>query len=46
MKSKSILAWDKIDKASSYNVYKKNKTSGQFELVKNVKEPRIEINIS
>jgi fibronectin type 3 domain-containing protein len=46
MKSKSVLSWDKLDKASSYNVYKKNRTSGQMELVQNVTEPRIEINIS
>lgn len=46
MKTKSVLSWDKIDKASSYNVYKKNKTTWELELVQNVTEPRIEINIS
>jgi hypothetical protein len=46
MKTKSVLSWDKIDKASSYNVYKKNRTTWELELVQNVTEPRIEINIS
>lgn len=46
MKSKSVLSWDKLDKASSYNVYKKNKTTWGMDLVQNVTEPRIEINIS
>lgn len=46
MKTKSVISWDKLDKASSYNVYKKNKTSWELELVQNVVEPRIEINIS
>lgn len=45
MKSKSIITWDKIDKAASYNVYKKNRTTWDLELVENVKDARIEINI-
>lgn len=44
LKTKSILTWDKLDKAISYNVYKKN-SSGTFDLITTVSEPRFEVNI-
>lgn len=46
MKSKSVITWDKLDKAAAYNVYKKNRTTGELELVEKVVEPKIEINIT
>lgn len=46
MKSKSVLSWDKLDNAASYNVYKKNRETSKMELVQNVTEPRVEINIT
>ncbi|MDZ7895377.1 MAG: hypothetical protein U5M50_10695 [Sphingobium sp.] len=45
MKSKSVITWDKIEKAAAYNVYK-NRTTGELELVEKVIEPKIEINIT
>lgn len=45
MKSKSVITWDETQKAASYNVYKKNRTSWELELVENVTQPKIEINI-
>lgn len=44
LKTKSILTWDALDKAKSYNVYKKN-SSGWKDLVITVKEPKFEVNI-
>lgn len=46
MKTKSVLSWDNLEKATSYNVYKKSKESWEMELVQSVTEPRIEINIT
>ena len=44
LKTKSILTWDAVDDAKSYNVYKKVSAT-QIELVENVLEPRYEIAI-
>lgn len=46
MKTKSILTWDAVQNAVSYNVYKKDPTSGEMKLITNVKEPRYEIEIT
>lgn len=45
MKSKSVLSWDKIEKATSYNIYKKDKTSSGMVLIENITENQLEINI-
>ncbi|MDD3794081.1 MAG: hypothetical protein PHI37_04670 [Candidatus Gracilibacteria bacterium] len=45
LKSKSILTWDKLEKAKSYNVYKKLE-DGNLELIVNVAEPKFEIDIT
>lgn len=45
LKTKSILTWDKLEDAESYNVYKKIE-DGWLELIDNVKEPRFEIEIT
>ncbi|PZM85058.1 hypothetical protein DLH72_02275 [Candidatus Gracilibacteria bacterium] len=44
LKTKSILTWDKLEKAKSYNVYKKN-ISGGIDLITTVLEPKFEVNI-
>jgi hypothetical protein len=44
LKSKSILTWDAITEAISYNIYKQLEWN-QIVLVDNVKEPRYEVNI-
>ncbi|MDD4151277.1 MAG: hypothetical protein PHR68_01560 [Candidatus Gracilibacteria bacterium] len=46
MKTKSILTWDAVKNAESYNIYKKDETSGEMKLITNVKEPRYEVNIT
>ena len=43
---KSILQWDKIENATWYNVYKKDKTTWDMVLVEKVTDPKIEINVS
>ncbi len=45
MKSKSVLSWDKVDKASSYNVYKKDKTWTWMTLMENTTDNKFEIAI-
>lgn len=44
LKTKSVLTWDKIDEAESYNVYKKSE-NWNLELVENVLEPKFEVDI-
>ncbi|NDK07925.1 hypothetical protein EOM39_01610 [Candidatus Gracilibacteria bacterium] len=44
LKTKSILSWDPISEAISYNIYKQS-PGNQLVLVDNVKEPRYEVNI-
>lgn len=44
LKTKSILTWDKISEAVSYNIYKQLEWN-KLELIENVKEPRYEVNI-
>lgn len=44
LKTKSILTWDKIIEAQSYNIYKQL-DSNKLELVDNTKDPRYEVNI-
>lgn len=46
MKTKSILSWDKVENAVSYNVYKKDSTNWEMKLITNVTEPRYEIEIT
>jgi hypothetical protein len=45
LKSKSILTWDKIEGADSYNVYKKLE-NWELELIQNVKESTFEVAIT
>jgi len=45
MKSKSILSWDKVEKANSYNVYKLDSDWKEI-LFQNILENKIEIEIS
>lgn len=45
LKSKSVLTWDEVDEALSYNVYRK-KEDWELELFSNVKEARFEIEIT
>jgi len=45
MKSKSILSWDKVEKATSYNVYKLDSDWKEI-LFQNILENKIEIEIS
>lgn len=44
LKTKSILSWDEVKAATSYNVYKKM-DDGKLELIDNTIEPRYEIAI-
>lgn len=46
LKTKSILTWDKIEKAISYDVYKKNNETWDFEFLQNIKESKLEIEIT
>lgn len=46
MKTKSILTWDAVKNAESYNIYKKDETSWEMKLVTNVKETKYEVNIT
>jgi len=46
MKSKSVLSWDKIDIAESYNVYKKDRETWEMSLIENVVDPRVDIFIT
>lgn len=46
MKTKSILSWDAVTNAVSYNVYKKDPTTWEMKLITNVTEPRYEIEIT
>ncbi len=46
LKSKSILTWDKVDDAKSYDIFKKNKDTGKFEFLKNVDNPKFEVEIT
>lgn len=45
LKTKSILTWDKVEEAKSYNVYKKLE-DWKLELIVNVAEPKFEIEIT
>lgn len=44
LKTKSILTWDSVEDAESYNIYKKI-SENQIELIENISEPRYEIEI-
>ncbi|RAL55712.1 hypothetical protein BLD25_04210 [Candidatus Gracilibacteria bacterium GN02-872] len=44
LKTKSILTWDKLQKAKSYNVYKKN-AEGGLDFITTVQEPKFEVAI-
>ncbi|NVP17582.1 hypothetical protein HUU51_02585 [Candidatus Gracilibacteria bacterium] len=44
LKTKSILTWDKLEEAKSYNIYKKLE-NGNLEFVVNVTEPKFEVEI-
>lgn len=43
LKSKSIISWDKVDKATNYNVYKKERNGTGMTLIENVVENQYEI---
>lgn len=45
MKTKSVLSWDKVEKATSYNLYKKDKAGSGMTLIQNLTENQVEINI-
>lgn len=45
LKTKSMLTWEKNEKAESYNIYKKN-WSGALEFIVNVVDPYFEVNIT
>lgn len=45
MKTKSVLSWDKIEKANSYNLYKKDKSWTGMILIQNLTENQVDINI-
>ncbi len=44
LKTKSVLTWDKLENAKSYNIYKKN-DSWEFDLIDTVSEAKYEIEI-
>ncbi len=44
LKTKSVLSWDSVEKANSYNVYRKLE-GWNLEFVANVKEPNFTVNI-
>lgn len=46
LKTKSILTWDKVEKASSYNIYKKDPKTQEIILVTNSTENKFEVNIT
>ena len=46
LKNKSILTWDKVDKADSYDVFIKNEESWEFDFVKNSVKPIFETEIT
>ncbi|MCH2189213.1 hypothetical protein MK079_05305 [Candidatus Gracilibacteria bacterium] len=46
LKSKSILTWDEVEAADSYNIYKKSGEATEYELVDNIKENRYEVAIT
>ncbi len=43
LKSKSVISWDKVEKASSYNVYKKDRSGENMTLIENVTQNQYEI---
>ena len=45
LKTKSVLTWDIVKGAESYNVYKQGEDDA-FELIENVTEPRFEVEIT
>lgn len=45
MKTKSVLSWDKVEKATSYNLYKKDRNGSGMTLIQNLTENQVEINI-
>ena len=46
LKNKSILTWDKVDKAESYDIFIKNEESSEFDFVKNSVNPIFETEIT
>lgn len=46
LKTKSVLSWDKVDKASSYNIYKKDRTSWEMKLIQNTENNSYEVSIT
>jgi len=45
LKSKSVLSWDKVNKASSYNIYKKDRNWTWMTLIENILNNNYEIEI-
>lgn len=46
LKTKSVISWDKVDKATSYNIYKKDASSSWLTLIENVTDNKYEVIIS
>jgi len=46
LRTKTIISWDPVENATSYNIYKKDLDSWDMIFVKSVKDPFIEINIT
>lgn len=46
LKNKSVLTWDKVRTAESYDVFKKNEETWDFEFLKNVNIPKFELDIT
>jgi hypothetical protein len=46
LKNRSILTWNKVKKAESYDVFKRSKETWKFEFLKNVTIPKYEFEIT
>jgi len=46
LKNKSVLTWNKLKDAKSYDIFKKNEQTGDFEFLKNVEQAKFEIEIT
>lgn len=46
LKTKSVLSWDKVDKASSYNIYKKDRVTWEMKLIENIENNSYEVTIT
>lgn len=46
LKTKSILTWDALEKATSYNIYKMDTKTWKYELIDNVDKARYEVEVT